>query len=262
MYIEAVPNRSSPPAVLLRESYREGGKVKKHTLANLSKLPPEIVEGLRALLRGGVVIEDLAAAVEVLDSWLWGHVRAVLGTARKIGLEELLSRRACPERSRVLAMIVARVLDPASKLATARSLGEEAHLAALRAELGLGSVDADQLYAALDWLFVEQPAIEKRLARRLAPLLFDDEDPAGAEALRSSVVAPARVSTGAQKKVHTLRTADGLPVHSFQTLLKALSRVTKTRLRIRLAPDSEPFEKLSGLAPLQQKAFSLLGLHP
>jgi hypothetical protein len=86
MYIEAVPNRSSPPAILLRESYREGGKVKKRTLANLSKLPPRVVEGLRALLRGGVVLEDLAEAVEVLDSWPWGHVRAVLGTARKLGL--------------------------------------------------------------------------------------------------------------------------------------------------------------------------------
>ena len=125
MYIEAVPNRSSPPAVLLRESYREGGKVKKRTLANLSKLPPHVVEGLRALLRGGVVLEDLTTAVEVLDAWPWGHVRAVLGTARKLGLEKLLSPQACPERSRVLALIVARLLDPASKLATARGLGDE-----------------------------------------------------------------------------------------------------------------------------------------
>jgi transposase len=103
--------------------------------------------------------------------------------------------------------------------------------------------------------------VEWHLRRRLAPLLFDDEDPAGAEELRSSVVAPAQVSPGARKKAQTLHTADGLPVHSFQTLLKALSRVSKTRIRIRFA-DSEPFEKLSGLAPLQDKAFSLLGLRP
>ena len=513
--------------------------------------------------------------MEILDSWPWGHVRAVLGTARKLGLEELLSRQECPERRRVLAMIVARVLDPASKLATARSLGEEAHLAALCVELGLEGVDADQLYAALDWLYVHQAAIEDRLARRhlddgslvlydvtssyfegrtcplgafghsrdgkkgklqvvygllcnregcpvavevfegntgdpttlkpqidkvrerfhlkrvvfvgdrglltsarigedlqgldgvdwisalrtsdirklealpglqlslfdqrgfveltdpafpgerlvvcrnpllaeerarkredllaateakldpilrattrpkralrgrdtialrvgrvvnafkvakhfrleitetsfayhrdeekiaaeaaldgiyvvrtslpedamdaeevvrsykglsvverafrsvktvdlhvrpiyhvlservrahiflcmlayylewhlrrrLAPLLFDDEDRAGAEQLRSSVVAPAQVSPGAREKANTLHTTDGLPVHSFQTLLKALARVIKTRIRIRLA-DAEPFEKLSGLAPLQEKAFSLLGLRP
>jgi len=165
MYIEAVPNRSSPPAVLLRESYREGGKVKKRTLANLSKLPPQVIEGLRSLLRGGVAIEDLSEAVEVLETWPWGHVGAVLGTARKLGLETLLSREPCPERDRVMAMIVARVLDPASKLATARSLGEESHLVALRAELGLQSAQAEQLYSALDWLYVRQAAIEERLAR-------------------------------------------------------------------------------------------------
>jgi hypothetical protein len=166
MYIEAVPNRSSPPAILLRESYREGGKVKKRTLANLSKLPPQVIEGLRTLLRGGVAIEDLSEAVEILDTWPWGHVGAVLGTARKIGIEALLSREPCPERDRVMAMIVARVLDPASKLATARSLGDEAHLVALRAELGLEEVGAEQLYSALDWLYVRQASIEDRLARR------------------------------------------------------------------------------------------------
>jgi transposase len=166
MYIEAVPNRSSPPAILLRESYRQDGKVKKRTLANLSKLPPQVIEGLRTLLRGGVAIEDLSETVEVLETWPWGHVGAVLGTARKLGLEALLSRKPCPERDRVMAMVVARVLDPASKLATARSLGEEAHLVALRAELGLDGVGAEQLYSALDWLYVRQEAIEKRLARR------------------------------------------------------------------------------------------------
>lgn len=166
MYIEAVPNRSSPPAILLRESYRQDGKVKKRTLANLSKLPPPVIEGLRTLLRGGVAIEDLSEAVEVLDTWPWGHVGAVLGTARKLGLEALLSPEPCPERDRVLAMIVARVLDPASKLATARSLGDEAHLVGLRTELGLEGVGVEQLYSALDWLYVRQAAIEDRLARR------------------------------------------------------------------------------------------------
>lgn len=166
MYIEAVPNRSSPPAILLRESYRQDGKVKKRTLANLSKLPPQVIEGLRTLLRGGVAIEELSAAVEVLESWPWGHVGAVLGTARKLGLESLLSPQPCAERDRVMAMIVARVLDPASKLATARNLGEEAHLVALRDELGLEGVGAEQLYGALDWLYVRQEAIEDRLARR------------------------------------------------------------------------------------------------
>jgi len=83
MYIEAVPNRSSPPAILLRESYRHDGKVKKRTLANLSKLPPQVIEGLRTLLRGGVAIENLSEAVEILETWPWGHVGAVLGTAAR-----------------------------------------------------------------------------------------------------------------------------------------------------------------------------------
>jgi len=166
MYIERVPNRSSPPAVLLRESYRENGKVKKRTLANLSKLPDEVVEGLRLLLRGGVAIEDLSEAFEIVESLPWGHVRAVLGTARKLELEALLSPAACPQRDRILAMIVARVLDPASKLATARGLGQEAHLGALCQELDLGDVRVDQLYDALDWLYLQQGAIEDRLARR------------------------------------------------------------------------------------------------
>jgi hypothetical protein len=166
MYIERVPNRSSPPAVLLRESYRQDGKVKKRTLANLSKLPDEVVEGLRLLLRGGVAVEDLSDAFEITESLPWGHVRAVLGTARKLGLEALLSPEACPERDRVLAMVVARVLDPASKLATARGLDEEAHLGALGQELELGQVRAEQLYDALDWLYLQQAAIEDRLARR------------------------------------------------------------------------------------------------
>lgn len=167
MYIEAVPNRSSPPAVLLRESYREGGKVKKRTVANLSKLPPSVIEGLKVLLRGGVAIEDLPGAVDILEARPWGHIRAVLGTARKLGVETLLSRTRCPERDLVVAMMVARVLDPTSKLATARSLAEEAHLAALRTELGLEEgLDAEALYDALDWLYVQQTAIERRLARR------------------------------------------------------------------------------------------------
>jgi len=166
MYIDRVPNRSSPPAVLLRESYREGGKVKKRTLANLSKLPSEVVEGLRSLLRGGVAVEELSEAFEIIHSLPWGHVRAVLGTARKLDLEALLSPEACPQRDRVMAMIVARLLDPASKLATARGLGKEAHLGALRAELGLGDIRAEQLYDALDWLYLQQGAIEQRLARR------------------------------------------------------------------------------------------------
>jgi DDE family transposase len=166
MYIEVVPNRDSRPCILLRESYRQDGKVRKRTLANLSKLPAKAVEGLQALLRGGSVIEDFSKSFEVVRSQPYGHVAAVLATLRQIGLDRDLHPQRCTERDLVVAMIVARILDPASKLATARGLGQEAPLSALVEELDLAEVDESKLYAALDWLYVHQGAIEQRLARR------------------------------------------------------------------------------------------------
>lgn len=166
MYIEVVPNRDSRPCILLRESYRQGGKVCKRTLANLSKLPPEAVEGLRAFLRGGTVVEDLSESFQIVRSQPYGHIAAVLGTLRQIGLDRDLDPQRCTERDLVVAMIVARILEPGSKLATARGLGMEAPLSALVEELDLPEVDERQLYEALDWLYVRQGAIERRLARR------------------------------------------------------------------------------------------------
>lgn len=166
MHIEVVPNRNSKPCILLRESFREGGKVRKRTLANLSKLPSAAVEGLRALLRGGSVVEDLSQSFEVIRSRPYGNVAAVLGTLRQLELDREISPERCPERDLVVAMIVARILEPSSKLATARGLGEEAPLSALVEELDLSQVDEVKLYAAMDWLFVRQAAIEQRLARR------------------------------------------------------------------------------------------------
>ena len=166
MYIEVVPNRDSKPCILLRESYRQDGKVRKRTLANLSKLPPQAVEGLRALFRGGTVIEDFSQSFEVVRSQPFGHIAAVLGTLRQIGLDRDLDPQDCAERDLVMAMIVARLLEPASKLATARGLGQEAPLSALVEDLDLSKVNESQLYAALDWLYVHQGAIEKRLASR------------------------------------------------------------------------------------------------
>lgn len=166
MYIEVVPNRDSKPCILLRESYRQDGKVRKRTLANLSKLPAKAVEGLQALLRGGSVIEDFSKSFEVVRSQPYGHVAAVLATLRQIGLDRDLDPQRCTERDLVVAMIVARILDPGSKLATARGLGKEAPLSALVEELDLAEVDESKLYAALDWLYVHQGAIEQRLARR------------------------------------------------------------------------------------------------
>src|SRR5512134_2929309 len=165
MYVTRVPNRSSPPAVLLRESWREAGKVKTRTLANLSDWPEAKVEALRRVLRGEmlVVAGDRFAIERSLPH---GHVVAVLGTLRRIGLDRLLPRR--PERlaTLALALIAARVVEPAAKLATARQLSEATASHSLGAVLGLGEVDEDELYRALDLLGAAQPAIEKALARR------------------------------------------------------------------------------------------------
>src|SRR5882757_3114091 len=114
MYIEVVPNRNSKPCILLRESYRDNGKVCKRTLANLSKLPKDTVEAMRSLLRGAALLEDLADSFEVTHSRPFGHVAAVLGTLRRIGLETDLAPERCEQRDLVVAMIVARLLEPAS----------------------------------------------------------------------------------------------------------------------------------------------------
>ena len=166
MYIERVPNRNSPPAVLLRESFREGGKVRKRTLANLSKLPDDIVDGLRILLKGGVALKSFGDAFEILRARPHGHVAAVLGTARALGLERLLDRRPSRMRSLALAMIAARVLDPRSKLATARGLRSATQADTLGEELGARDATAEELYAAMDWLLRRQPRIERHLAAR------------------------------------------------------------------------------------------------
>jgi transposase len=165
MYIAVVPNRNSPPAILLRESFREHGKVKNRTLANLSHWPPAQIEALRQVLKGHTSVgPPLAEAFEVVRSLPHGDVAAVLGTLRRLKLDQLL--RPGPERARVLALIVQRVLEPGSKLATARALRRETAHSTLGAELEVGTVDEDDLYAALDWLLPQQPQIEAALARR------------------------------------------------------------------------------------------------
>ncbi len=167
MYIETVPNRNSPPCILLRESYREGDKVKKRTLANLSTWQPEIVAGLRILLKGGTAVEQrLDDLVEVTRSLPHGHVAAVLGTLYHLQLDRMIAAKACPERLLVVAMIVARIIAPRSKLATARGLGHDTLATSLAEELGLREVEATDLYAAMDWLYGRQAHIEKKLAKK------------------------------------------------------------------------------------------------
>jgi hypothetical protein len=170
MYIESIPNRASPPALLLRESYRDGKTIRKRTLLNLSNWPAEHVEGLRGVLKGGVVIPAGQEALRVERSLPHGHVAAVLGMARAIGLDRLLGPKTGHEPNRprdlVLAMIVSRIIAPASKLATAKALDPATAACSLGVELGLGDVDEDELYAALDWLHERQGAIEAALAKR------------------------------------------------------------------------------------------------
>lgn len=166
MYIESVPNRNSPPAILLRESYREEGKVRKRTLCNLSSWPAAHVEGLRGVLRGGTVIAPDRDAFTITRSLPHGHVAAALGTAQQIGLDRILGPAGHRCRDLVLAMIVARILEPSSKLATARALSPATATSSLGLALGLGEVDEDELYTALDWLLERQPAVETALAKR------------------------------------------------------------------------------------------------
>lgn len=166
MYIETVPNRGSRPAVLLREGWREDGKVKKRTIANLSDWPEHKVQALAAVLKGKSVVGDIEAAFDVVRSLPHGHVAAVLRTLEKIKLDQVISRSRCPERDLCLAMLVARITTPSSKLAIARGLSEETANSTLGDLLGVQNADEDRCYAAMDWLFERQASIENALAKR------------------------------------------------------------------------------------------------
>jgi hypothetical protein len=166
MYVTRVPNRGSPPAVLLRESYREEGKVRNRTLANLSRWPEDKVDALQRVLKGLPPKVALAEAFEIARSRPHGHVAAAVGTAQRLGMAELID--AAPSRARDLAMalVVARVLAPASKLATARGLRTETASSSLGEVLGVGGADEDDLYDAMDWLGERQSHVEDALAAR------------------------------------------------------------------------------------------------
>jgi Transposase DDE domain len=165
MYVTRVPNRGSPPAVLLRESYREGGKVKNRTIANLSSWPEAKVEALSRALKG-LPPAGLEGAFEISRSLPHGHVAAVLGTVRELGLEELIDPVGSRQRDLVTAMVVAAVIDGSSKLATGRGLRAETAASSLGQVLGLEACDEDDLYQAMDWLLPRQGGIEDTLAAR------------------------------------------------------------------------------------------------
>jgi transposase len=167
MYVAVVPNRSSPPAILLRESYRENGVVKNRTLTNLSHWPAEKIEALRQVLKGDLTPAGrLQEAFDITRSWPHGHVAAVLGSLQRLGLAEVLDRQPSPLRDRALALIAHRLLEPGSKLATARALHPQTSRSSLGQALALGEIDENDLYRAMDWLVVRQPQIESALAAR------------------------------------------------------------------------------------------------
>jgi transposase len=165
MYIESVPNRKSPPCILLREDHREGRKVVKKTLANLTQWPKHVVEGLRVLIKGGVVA-DLEGGFTITRSLPHGHVAAVLSVLKRLGLHQLIASRSSRNRDLVVAMIAARIIDPQSKLATVRGLRQETLFSSLAQECRLGAVDENDLYEAMDWLVDRQDRIEEKLASR------------------------------------------------------------------------------------------------
>src|ERR1700754_1737685 len=172
MFIEAVPNRGPPPAVLLRESYRdESGRTQKRTLANLSKLPDDVVAAFKAILKGGTLIGTNPDEQQIERSWPHGHVAAVVGVIRKIALDRLILSTAQDAKARrncdlVVAMMVDRLIAPRSKLGFVRAVDEETATTSLGDLLGLGKVKDREPYEALDWLLKRQVRIENGLARR------------------------------------------------------------------------------------------------
>jgi transposase len=167
MYVAVVPNRNSPPAVLLRESFRQDGTVRNRTIANLSHWPPPQVDSLRQVLKGDYSqMPALASSFDIVRSRPHGHVAAVLATMQRLGLETILSPEPCRPRSAVAALIAARILEPGSKLATSRALREETCHSSLGEVLQLGAVNEDDLYASMDWLVGRQAQIEATLAER------------------------------------------------------------------------------------------------
>src|SRR5262245_20255116 len=169
MHVDRIPNRTSPPAYLLRQTYREGRKVRKRTLANITHWPAAQIEALRRVLRGDLAGGAAGGGLSLLRSLPHGHVAAALGTLRKLGLDRVLSqggRQPARWVALSIAMIVARLIDPASKLATARLLDGATASCSLGAVLELAAVEEQELYQALDWLIGQQERIEKALARR------------------------------------------------------------------------------------------------
>jgi len=220
MYVARVPNRGSPPAVLLRESYRQDGKVKNRTLANLSSWPEAKVDALARALKGQPPpAADLDGAFEITRSLPHGHVAAVPGTLRQLGLEELIGPEPSRQRDLVAAMVVAQVIAPDSKLAIARGLRDATAASSLGEILGVGGCDEDDLYAAMDWLAARQERIEDGLAARHlagATLVLYDVSSAAFEGRTCPLGAIGHPKDGVRGRLQIvyglLTSKDGIPV--------------------------------------------------
>ena len=298
MYVETVPNRSSRPAVLLREGWREGGRVRKRTLANLTDWPAEKVRRLRQVLKGQPLVSpEEAFAIE--RSLPHGHVEALLAMTRRLGLDRLIAPKRSPERDRVLAMVVGRLLDPGSELAATRRW----HTTTLARELDLGNADEDDLYEAMDWLFARRERIERHLAQRGAPVFADisgscyeglaDIEPWFRILKDPDIrVRPIRHRRERRVRAHPLvcllagylewhlrrawapllfddetpaddrRTDDGAPLHSLDTLLDELATRCRNTCRVPSAPSAPPLSLLTEPTPTQRRAAQLIESFP
>lgn len=166
MHIDTIPNRKSTPTVLVRRSYREGGKVKKQTLSNITRMPPEYIEVWRGMMRGELRALPKDGGFSVERTLPHGHVAAVVGMVRKLGVDRMLDRTATGKRALVVGMLAARLLNPCSKLATARGLGGDTVSNSLGETLGITNAKVAKLYEALDWLVGRQRTVERQLARK------------------------------------------------------------------------------------------------
>ena len=217
--IEVIPNQAGKPAILLRQAWREGKRIRKKTIANLSKLPPHVVEGFRTVLKGGVAVRDPSTLFQIERSLDHGNVAAVLGTARRLGLERILHRTRSRMRSLALAAIAARLISPASRLATARRLSPETTSNSLGTLLELGPVSGNEMLDVLDWLLGRQRWIERSLANRHlkgATLILYDVTSSYLEGQRCPLAAFGHNRDGKKGKMQIvfglLCASDGCPV--------------------------------------------------
>ncbi len=235
MYIDIVPNRKSPPAILLRESVRQGQKIVKRTLANLSSLSIEQAHDIRRVLKGKKLVQP-EEHFTILCSRPHGHVDAVLRTIRRLGLGKLITSRPCHERDLVISMIASRILCPQSKLALTRDLEKrvKTHL----------------------FLCILAYYVKWHMMEAWRPLLFADEDQQAKQT--RDPVAPAKRSAKAEEKIHSKRLEDGSAAHSFQSLLRNLATIVRNTCQTSMDSNMPSFTVDTQHSKKQQEAFQLL----